>query len=351
MNPDAILVRSAKINIEDIDENVKAIGRAGVGVDNIPIADCTKLGIPVFNTPRANSNSVKELVLLGMIMASRNIKEAIKWIDKMDDKDIKRTVESNKNMFKGNDIKGKTIGIIGMGEIGKLVAIDAMHLGMNVLALDPFVNQNKFKYSDIAFVSSINDLFSKCDFISIHVPLNENTKGMINYDNIKNAKKGIKILNFSRDGIVNCNDMIYFINSGLVSSYVTDFPCEELRNVKNVIMLPHLGASTYESEENCAKAVVTNVKNFIETGNINSSVNYPNINSPLYGNFRICLTHDNDKNVIHSLFDILRQNNIEIINSCSKSSDYCTYTIVDVNKINDDIKKLIPMPNRIIENV
>lgn len=281
-------------------------------------------------------------------MVSRNIKQAIDWLKNIN---INKSIESSKNLFKGNDISGKTIGIIGMGEIGRLVAGDVIHLGMNVLALDPFINREKFRYSDITFVSSINDLFSRCDFISLHVPLNENTKGMINHSNLKNSKSGIKILNFSRGEVVDIKDMIQFLESGLVSCYVTDFPSSDLVDIKNIIMLPHLGASTYESEEKCAKTVVYDIKNYLETGNINNSVNYPSMNLPFDSKYRICMTHNNDKNVVHSLFNILMQNNIEIINKCSKSSNDCTYTVIDTNKLNNDIIKLIPVPNRIIENI
>ncbi|PQQ66541.1 3-phosphoglycerate dehydrogenase family protein [Acetivibrio saccincola] len=341
-NPDAIILRSTKIHDMELPPKLKAIARAGAGVNNIPIDKCTKKGIVVFNTPGANANAVKELVLAALLLASRKIHDGISWAQSLkgNGDQVPVLVEKGKSQFKGPEIKGKTLGVIGLGAIGVMVANDALALGMNVIGYDPFISINSAweLSSNVAKASSLDHLLSVSDYITIHVPFNENTNGMINKNTLKIMKKGVRILNFARGGLVDNKDILEAIENGKVACYVTDFPEEELLGNERIIAIPHLGASTPESEENCALMAASQLREFLEKGNVRNSVNYANCELPFSGDTRIISAHDNIPNMLGQITTILAQNNYNIADMISKNKDKTGYTIVDVNgKVSPDI--------------
>ena len=339
---DAVLVRSAAMHDLEFGDTLKVIARAGAGVNNIPLERCAEQGIVVFNTPGANANGVKELVLAGMLLASRDIIGGINWVQEHEeDGDIAKQAEKAKKAFAGCELEGKKLGVIGLGAIGILVANAATNLGMQVYGYDPYLSVDAaWKLSrSIYHAKTTEEIFKECDYITIHVPALDSTKGMINKDAISLMKEGVVVLNFARDVLVNEEDMIDALISGKVKKYVTDFPNPLVTGVKNVIVIPHLGASTEESEDNCAKMAVKEVMEFLENGNIRNSVNYPNCEMGLRGEYtRITIMHRNVPNMIGQFSAILAEDGINIANMTNKSKGAYAYTIIDVeNEITSDI--------------
>ena len=339
---DAVLVRSAAMHDLTFGENLKVIARAGAGVNNIPLERCAEEGIVVFNTPGANANGVKELVLAGMLLASRDVIGGINWVQEHEeDGDIAKQAEKAKKAFAGCELEGKKLGVIGLGAIGVLVANAAAHLGMDVYGYDPYLSVDAaWKLSrSIYHAKTTEEIYKECDYITIHVPALDSTKGMINKNAISLMKEGVVVLNFARDVLVNEEDMIDALISGKVKKYVTDFPNPVITGVKNAIVIPHLGASTEESEDNCAKMAVKEVMEFLENGNIRNSVNYPNCEMGLRGEHtRITIMHRNVPNMIGQFSAILAEDGINIANMTNKSKGAYAYTIIDVeNEITPDI--------------
>lgn len=332
-NPDAILVRSAAMHDMEFGDNLLAIARAGAGTNNIPKDRCTEQGIVVFNTPGANANAVKELVLAGLLLSSRKIVEGIEWEKttlKGNGDAVGKMVEKGKSQFVGPEIQGKTLGVIGLGAIGILVANAAAALGMNVIGFDPFMSvPNALRLEpSVKLMKSNEDVMTNCDYLTIHVPLTPETKDLVDADMMAKMKDGVRILNFSRDGLVNSTAVIEALKSGKVAKYVTDFGTDDILGEENVICLPHLGASTPESEENCAVMACDQVKEYIENGNIINSVNYPAISLPRNTNdTRFCVMH---KNVPELLKNVLAELNGNVENMLSKSRGDYAYTILDV---------------------
>ena len=328
-NPDAVLVRSAAMHDMEFGDNLLAIARAGAGTNNIPKDKCTEQGIVVFNTPGANANAVKELVLAGLLLSSRKIVEGIEWAKtlKGNGDAVAKMVEKGKSQFVGPEITGKTLGVIGLGAIGILVANAAVALGMNVVGFDPFVSvPNALKLNPhVKLMKSNEEVMTSCDYLTIHVPLTPDTKDMVNAEMIAKMKDGVRILNFSRDGLVNCEAVLEALKSGKVAKYVTDFGNDMILGEENVIVLPHLGASTPESEDNCAVMACNQVKEYLENGNIINSVNYPAISLPRSGDKRICVMH---KNVPERLHDALA--GMTVVGMLTKSRGDVAYTIIDV---------------------
>ncbi len=332
-NPDAILVRSAAMHDMEFGDNLLAIARAGAGTNNIPKDRCTEQGIVVFNTPGANANAVKELVLAGLLLSSRKIVEGIEWEKttlKGNGDAVGKMVEKGKSQFVGPEIKGKTLGVIGLGAIGILVANAAAALGMNVIGFDPFMSvPNALRLEpSVKLMKSNEEVMTNCDYLTIHVPLTPETKDLVDADMMAKMKDGVRILNFSRDGLVNSTAVLEALKSGKVAKYVTDFGTDDILGEENVICLPHLGASTPESEENCAVMACDQVKEYIENGNIINSVNYPAISLPRNTNdTRFCVMH---KNVPELLKNVLAELNGNVENMLSKSRGDYAYTILDV---------------------
>ncbi len=341
-NVDAILVRSAAMHELQFDKDLKVIARAGAGVNNIPLERCAEEGIVVFNTPGANANGVKELVIAGMLMASRDIIGGINWVQEHEeDGDVAKAAEKAKKAFAGCELEGKKLGVIGLGAIGVLVANTAYHLGMDVYGYDPYLSVDAaWKLSrHVHHAKTVDELYRECDYITIHVPATPSTKGMIDKNSINLMKDGVVVLNFARDVLVNEEDMIDALLSGKVKKYVTDFPNPQVAGVKNTIVIPHLGASTAESEDNCAKMAVKEVIEFLENGNIRNSVNYPNCDMGFRGdNTRITIMHRNVPNMIGQFTTILADAGINISDMTNKSKKEYAYTMIDIeNQICDEI--------------
>lgn len=332
-NPDAILVRSAAMHDMEFADNLLAIARAGAGTNNIPKDKCTEKGIVVFNTPGANANAVKELVLAGLLLSSRKIVEGIEWEKttlKGNGDAVGKMVEKGKSQFVGPELKGKTLGVIGLGAIGILVANAAAALGMQVIGYDPFMSVPNALRLDpsIKLMKNNEEVMTNCDYLTIHVPLTPDTKDLVDADMMAKMKDGVRILNFSRDGLVNSTAVLEALKSGKVAKYVTDFGTDDILGEENVICLPHLGASTPESEENCAVMACDQVKEYLENGNIVNSVNYPAISLPRNTkDTRFCVMH---KNVPELLKKVLSELNGNIENMLSKSRGEYAYTILDV---------------------
>lgn len=343
---EGILVRSASLHETEFSDSLLAIARAGAGVNNIPLEDCAKKGIVVFNTPGANANGVKELVLAGMLLASRDIIGGIAWCqDNKADANISKTVEKSKKAFAGGEIKGKKLGVIGLGAIGAEVANAAASLGMEVYGYDPYISVNAawMLSRDVKHITSVDTIYEECDFITIHVPLLDGTKGMINAETIGKMKDGVVVLNFARDLLVNDDDMAAALESGKVRKYVTDFPNPKAVNMKNVIAIPHLGASTEESEDNCAKMAVMEMMDYLENGNIRNSVNYPACDMGVCKTLsRVAVMHLNVPNMIGQVTGMMASCGINISDMTNKSRDKYAYTLMDLDKKPDEetIKKL-----------
>ncbi len=341
-----ILVRSASLHETEFSDSLLAIARAGAGVNNIPLEDCAKKGIVVFNTPGANANGVKELVLAGMLLASRDIIGGIAWCqDNKGDANISKTVEKSKKAFAGGEIKGKKLGVIGLGAIGAEVANAAASLGMEVYGYDPYISVNAawMLSRDVKHITSVDTIYEECDFITVHVPLLDGTRGMINAETIAKMKDGVVVLNFARDLLVNDDDMAAALESGKVKKYVTDFPNPKAVNMKNVIVIPHLGASTEESEDNCAKMAVMEIMDYLENGNIRNSVNYPACDMGLCKTAsRVAVMHLNVPNMIGQVTGMMASCGINISDMTNKSREKYAYTMMDLDKQPDEetIQKL-----------
>lgn len=334
-NTDAILVRSAVMHEMEFGKELKAIARAGAGVNNIPVERCTEAGIVVFNTPGANANGVKELVLAGMLLASRDIIGGINWVqENEEDGNIAKEAEKAKKAFAGCELEGKKLGVIGLGAIGVLVANAATHLGMDVYGYDPYVSvDSAWRLSrSIRHARTVDEIYKDCDYITIHVPALDATKGMIDKDAMSLMKKDVVVLNFARDMLVNEEDMIDALVSGNVKHYVTDFPTPAMAGVKGAIVIPHLGASTEESEDNCAIMAVKELRNYLENGNIKNSVNFPDCDMGHRGeNTRIVLLHQNIPNMLGQFTSVLAKDNMNIADLVNKSKGEYAYTMIDID--------------------
>lgn len=340
---DAILVRSAKMHEMEFDKNLKVIARAGAGVNNIPLERCAEEGVVVFNTPGANANGVKELVIAGMLLAARDIIGGINWVQEYEeDGDIAKITEKKKKIFAGTELEGKKLGVIGLGAIGVLVANAAVHLGMEVYGYDPYVSvDSAWRLSrNIHHAKTADEIYKECDYITVHVPALEDTKGMINKDAISLMKKGVVILNFARDVLVNQEDIVDALVSEKVRCYVTDFPTKEIVGVRGAIVIPHLGASTEESEDNCAKMAAAEVKDFLENGNITHSVNFPDCDMGAKGEGeRITILHKNIPNMIGQFTALLAEKNMNIEVMTNKSRKEYAYTMLDVDgTVSEDVE-------------
>ena len=335
VNPDAVVVRSLNMNEMDIPKSVQSIARAGAGVNNIPVDKCTEKGIVVFNTPGANANGVKELVLAGLFMSSRRLIPGIMWAQSLIGKadEVPKLVEKGKSDFVGPEIKGKTIGVIGLGAIGVMVANDCVALGMKVIGYDPFISvEAAWKLSSsVKRANGIESLLAECDYISLHVPLSDKTKGTINKERFAIMKKGVRILNFSRGGLVNNNDLVEALNDGTVSIYVTDFPDENLLKQEKVIAFPHLGASTPEAEDNCAIMAVNQTKDYLERGNIKNSVNFPDCDLDFRSQTRVVIANKNVPNMISQITTLLAAEKINVSDMLNKNKGEVAYNIIDVD--------------------
>ena len=334
-NEDAILVRSANLHELNYNKNLKAIARAGAGTNNIDIETCTNKGIVVFNTPGANSNAVKELVFAGLLLASRDIYHGVEWCKKqVENENITKDVEKQKKQYAGTELNGKTLGVIGLGAIGIQVANLAVDFGMNVLGYDPYISvDNAWKMSrHVKHVETIQDLLKESDFITLHIPLLETTKNTIDEKALQIAKDGVKILNFARGGLVDHQALKQALHTNKVAMYVTDFPDKDLIQEEHVIPIPHLGASTQESEENCAIKAVNEISEYLKYGNIKNSVNLPNASAPMESPYRIALIHKNKPKMISQITDVLSTLEINIENLINKSKKEIAYTIIDTNQ-------------------
>ncbi|MBA9027158.1 phosphoglycerate dehydrogenase [Peribacillus huizhouensis] len=341
-NPDAIVVRSFNMHTIEFGNNLKAIARAGAGVNNIPVDKCSEQGIVVFNTPGANANAVKEMVLTTLMASSRNLFAGVAWTKTLEgegDK-IPKLVETGKKQFVGKEIKGKTLGVIGLGAIGALVANDALDLDMDVIGFDPFISvDTAWNLSrNVQRAMTIEQLFANSDYVTVHVPLTDETAGMFNQEIFSIMKPGVHILNFSRGELVNETDMEAALESGKVGMYITDFPNENVLQMKNTVPIPHLGASTQESEENCAIMAARQVKDFLETGNIKNSVNFPNTILPYTGKQRVAAFHRNVPNMVGQITQAISGHNLNIADMVNRSRGEYAYTMIDIdNKVNGDI--------------
>ncbi|MCG7864866.1 MAG: 3-phosphoglycerate dehydrogenase [gamma proteobacterium symbiont of Stewartia floridana] len=335
-HPDAILLRSYKMHDMEVPPTVQAIGRAGAGVNNIPVADMTSKGIPVFNAPGANANAVKELVLAGALLAARNLGQAWRFATDLDgsDPEVSKQVESGKKDFVGFELPGRTMGVIGLGAIGVKVANACRALGMNVIGYDPTITvQSAWKLaSEVEQALSVDDLLSKSDFVTFHVPLTDATADMINADRLKLMKPGSVLLNFARNGIINDQAAVEALDSGHLYAYVCDFPNNLLKGHPRVITLPHLGASTKEAEDNCAIMVADQVKDYLENGNITNSVNFPSINLPRNGGHRIAVVNNNVPNMVGQISTDLANEGLNILDMLNKSRDDVAVTLLDVDQ-------------------
>lgn len=338
--PDAILVRSAAMHQMEMPSSLKVIARAGAGVNNIPIDKCTEKGIVVFNTPGANANAVKELVIAGLLLSSRDIAPSIEWAKTLIGKgdEVPALIEAGKKNYAGTEIKGKTLAIIGLGAIGVLIANAAQALGMQVVGFDPYISvKQAWRLSrNVKSADSIESLLSVADYISINIPQTADTKGYINKEKIEMMKDGVKILNFARGGLVNDADIKEALESGKISRYVTDFPDEEVLKMKNVIAIPHLGASTEESETNCAMMAVDQVREFLEKGNIVNSVNFPNAEMERHDGARIIIANRNIPNMVSQITSKLASEGINIANMLNKNKADIAYNIIDIDSKTPD---------------
>lgn len=342
--PDAVMVRSASMHDMEMPESLLAIARAGAGVNNIPIADCAAKGIVVFNTPGANANAVKELAIAAMLLASRDIIGGIEWARGLTGDDVAKQVEKGKSSFAGHEIKGKTLGVVGLGAIGVNVANAAYSLGMNVLGYDPYISlKSAWNLSrHINKAATLDEICENCDIICIHAPLTDETKHFVNAESIAKMKSNVCIINLSRADLVDDADMAAALEDGKIAKYITDFPNADTLKMKNCICIPHLGASTEESEDNCAYMAAHELIDYLENGNIVNSVNYPNVEMPRTGVVRICVAHKNIPAVLSNLSSVISSQNINISNMINKSRGDVAYTMIDCDKeVNDEITKLL----------
>jgi len=334
-HPDAILLRSFNMHGMDVPDSVKAIGRAGAGVNNIPVERMSEKGIPVFNAPGANANAVKELVIAGMLMASRNLCQAWDYSRSLegDDASIHKAVEAGKKQFVGFELPGKTLGVVGLGAIGVQVANGALALGMNVIGFDPGITVKSAwqMSSDVRQAASVEELLANVDYVSFHVPLVDATRNMINAERLKLIKDNAVILNFSRNGVVDDEAVVAAIDAGKVYAYVCDFPSNLLKNHPRVVTLPHLGASTRQAEDNCAVMVADEVRDFLENGNVRNSVNFPEMKMSRNGGFRLAIVNENVPNMLGQISTCMAEAGLNILDMLNKSRNDLAYTLVDVD--------------------
>ena len=332
-NPEGIMVRSAAMHDMEFAPELLAIARAGAGVNNIPIERCSKEGIVVFNTPGANANGVKELAICALMLASRNVVGGIKWAETLAGTEgVAKAVEAGKSKFAGVEVLGKKLGVIGLGAIGGMVANTAVHLGMNVLGCDPYLSVDAAWNINhhVNKAASFDEVFKNADYITLHVPSTPNTKNMVNAETIAMMKDGVRVINLSRADLVNSADMKAALASGKVAAYVTDFPTDEMVDVEGAVIIPHLGASTAESEDNCAVMAALELDGYLRYGNIKNSVNFPNVEMSMSGDKRICVLHANIPNVLSQITTILGESGANIENMTNKSKGDNAYTMVDI---------------------
>lgn len=329
-NPEGILVRSASMHEYEMPQSTLAIARAGAGVNNIPVDKCAEKGIVVFNTPGANANAVKELSVAALLLASRSVVEGVQWAKGLTGDDVAKQVEKGKSQFVGPEIMGKKLGVIGLGAIGVHVANAAIALGMEVYGYDPYLSiQSAWSLSHHVTKATLNDIYAECDYISLHVPLTDQTREFINKTSISLMKDGVRIINMARGGLVNETDLATALDEGKVAKYVTDFPDANTLTLKNTVCIPHLGASTPESEDNCAIMAVNQMREYLENGNIINSVNFPAVDMPRSGKARLCIFHKNIPAVLSNISTAIAEDNINIANMINKSKGDYAYTIVD----------------------
>jgi D-3-phosphoglycerate dehydrogenase len=344
--PDAILLRSHNMLKMDIPASVKAIGRAGAGTNNVPVKDMSLRGVAVFNAPGANANAVKELVLAGMLLASRNLVPAIRFVEGLqgDDATLNKLAEEGKKQFAGIELPGRTLGIIGLGAIGRLVADAAIRLGMRVMGYDPEITVDAAWHlsAEVKKAQSIDELLHNSDFVTLHVPLLEATRHLINQQRVQNMKKGSILLNFSREGIVDEDSVLKGIESGRIKNYVCYFPSQKFQHHAAVITLPHLGASTHEAEENCAIMVVDQMMDYLENGNITNTVNFPNVTMGRESPYRIAVANSNVPNLLGQISTTMASAGLNIHNMMNKSRGEMAYTLVDVDS---------PVPQQTIDEI
>jgi len=329
-----VMVRSAAMHDMDLPDTLLGIARAGAGVNNIPIDKCSEQGIVVFNTPGANANAVKELVLAGLFLASRKVVDGIQWAKtlKGEGDAVGKLVEKGKSAYAGPELLGKKLGVIGLGAIGVLVATAAVALGMDVYGYDPYLSVDAaWKLSrHIHHANTLDEIYAECDYITVHVPLVPDTKGMLGEAAFAAMKDGVRILNFSRAGLVNSDAMLAALAAGKVATYVVDFPTDEMLDVENVVAIPHLGASTPESEDNCAVMAANQLKAYLEDGNIINSVNFPDVNVPRVGDVRVCVLHKNIPNMLAQISSVVSACGVNIESMTNKSRKDLAYTVLDV---------------------
>ncbi len=346
-NPDAIMVRSASMHDMEMPKSLLAIARAGAGVNNIPVADCAAQGIVVFNTPGANANAVKELVICGLLLSSRKVTRAIDWCKTIKDEgdNVGKAVEKGKSAFAGPEIKGKTLAVIGLGAIGRLVAEAAVDLGMKVIGYDPFLPEDAVLKAGITLNNNLDEIFPVADYVTLHVPLTPETKGLINSETIDTMKDTVRIMNFARGDLAVSADIIDALENGKMAAYVTDFPSADIIGVDGVIAIPHLGASTPESEENCASMGALELIDFLENGNIKNSVNMPTVSMAKTGVARITVIHKNQPNMIATITDTISRDGINIASFEDKNRGEWAYSIIDTDteasaKVIEDINSI-----------
>ena len=333
--PDAIMVRSASMHEMEFNPELRAIARAGAGVNNIPLDKCAEKGIVVFNTPGANANGVKELAIAALVLAARDVAGGIEWAKTLEgNPDAAKAVEKGKGAYVGHELAGKTLGVIGLGAIGGMVANTATHLGMKVVGCDPYITVGAAWSLSRAIekAASYDEIYAKADYITLHVPATETTKGMINAKTIAAMKDGVRIINLARADLVNAEDLKAALASGKVASYVTDFPTPATIGVKGIVNIPHLGASTYESEDNCAVMAAHELDEFLSCGNIKNSVNMPNVSIPHTGASRVCLLHKNVPTILGQITGIVAKYNVNIENMANGSRGEYGYTIVELGE-------------------
>ena len=344
--PDVILVRSQDMHGMKFDANLKAVGRAGAGVNNIPVPELSKLGVPVFNAPGANANAVKELVVAGMLIAARNLAPALGFVNGLDKnaKDLEKQVEGGKKAYAGVELPGHTLGVIGLGKIGSLVADAAIRLGMNVLGYDPDITVDAAWSlpSQVRKANSVDELLRASDFVTLHVPLLEKTRNLVNAKNLAQMKVGAVLLNFSRDGVVDDEAVLKALALKKLRCYVTDFPSAELIGRPGVVALPHLGASTSEAEDNCAVMVADQVREYVEHGTMENAVNFPNAQMPRESPYRLAIANANVPNMLASISNAMGSRKINIHNMLNKSKGEMAYTLVDVDS---------PVPDAVIKEL
>jgi D-3-phosphoglycerate dehydrogenase len=335
-HPDAILLRSHKLGMDEIPDTVLGIARAGAGVNNIPVAECTQRGIPVFNSPGANANAVKELVAAGLLLGSRGVIDGILYVQTLKDMDdeaeLNRVLEAQKKQFKGSELVGKTLGVVGLGAIGSMVAEMALTFGMEVVGYDPALSvEAAWRLSSkVTSASSLSSLFSRCDFISLHLPVLDATRGLINAELLNAMRPGTCLLNFARQEIMDADAILDALENGNLRQLITDFPSPALIKRKDVILMPHIGASTEEAEDNCAIMAADQLRDFLEHGNIRNSVNFPAVKLEPVEGFRLAITNENVPKILGSILAILSDEEINVVDMLNKSRDDIAYNLIDL---------------------